>query len=162
MNRNHITVFCILLTVFIFSGCATFPRYQRVTDGLDRRQYQVVGRVLNSFQQPVVDCQIYLTKRWPSQKKCVLGEKQYVPGDKQHVPVAITDQNGDYSFIFERDDATEFYLFFDAGIQGYKVRYLDITHNFTSDFFQYTGNNPVIINAVLIPDRIEIQIDTQY
>lgn len=161
MNRNHITALCVLLTVLLISGCTTFPRYQRVTDGHDRNQYQVVGRVLNSFQKPVVDCQIYLTKRWPSQKKCVSGQRQrqYVPGNKQHVPVAISDQNGDYSFVFERDDATEFYLYFDAGVQGYKVRYLDITYLFTSEFFQYSGNNPVIANAVLIPDRIEIRSD---
>jgi hypothetical protein len=159
MNRNHSTVFCVLLTVFIFSGCATFPRYQRVTDGLDRRQYQVLGQVVNSFQKPVVECQIYLTKRSPS---CVLGQKQYVVGEEQYVPVAITDQNGDYSFSFELDGASEFYLYLDAGIQGYKVRYLDITHLFTSELFQYTGNNPVIVNAVLIPDRIEIRTDKQY
>ncbi len=161
MNRNHITVFCVLL-VFIFSGCATFPRYHRVTDGLDRRQYQVVGRVLSSFQKPVVECQIYLTKRWPLQKKWVSGQRQNVPGNNQYVPVAISDQNGDYSFVFELDGASKFYLYFDVGIQGYKVRYLDITHHFTSDFFQYTGNNPVIANAILIPDRIEIQSDRQF
>ena len=153
MNRNHITAFCVLLTVLLISGCTTFPRYQRVTDGHDRKQYQVVGQVLNSFQKPVVDCQIYLTKRWPSPKKGVSGQKQ-------HVPVAISDQNGDYSFVFERDDATEFYLYFDAGVQGYKVRYLDITYLFTSELFQYSGNNPVVANAVLIPDRIEIRTDT--
>jgi len=155
MNRNYIPVCCALLIVFIVSGCATFPRYQRVTDGLDRKQYQVVGRVLNSFQKPVVDCQIYLTKRWPSQKEGVSGQKQ-------HVPVAISDQNGDYSFVFERDGATNFFLYFDAGVQGYKARYLDITYLFTSDLFQYTGNNPVVANAVLIPDRIEIQSDKPY
>ena len=155
MSKNHIPVFCLFFIVVFISGCATFPRYQRVTDGLDRKQYQVVGRVWNSFQKPVVDCQIYLTKGWPSHKEGVLGRKQ-------HVPVAITDQNGDYSFLFERDDSTKFYLYFDARPQGYKARYLDITHLFTSELFQYSGNNPVVANAVLLPDKIEIQSDTTY
>jgi len=155
MTKKHITVYCIFFIVLFISGCATFPRYQRVTDGLDRKQYQVVGRVLNSFQLPVEDCQIYLTKRWPSPKKGFLRQKQ-------HIPVAITDQIGDYSFIFEGDDSTEFFLYFDARVQGYKARYIDITHLFTSELFQYSGNNPVVVDAVLIPDKIEIQSDTSY
>ncbi len=155
MNRNHIPVYWVLFIVLFVGGCSTFPRYQRVTDGLDRKQYQVVGRVLNSFQMPVTDCQIYLTKRWPSHKKGISGEKQ-------HVPVAVTSQTGDYSFMFERDDATKFALYFDARPQGYKARYLDITYLFESDLFQYTGNNPVIVNAVLIPDRLEVQSDSSF
>ena len=138
--------------ILLISGCATTPGYQRVTDGNDRKQYQVVGRVLDSFQKPVVDCQIYMTKSWPSQK-------EEVPGQKQHVPVAITDYNGDYSFLFELDDATKFYLYFDARVQGYQARYLDITYMFTSELWQYSGTNPVIANAVLIPDKIMIEND---
>lgn len=153
MNRKHVLGCCLLVIVLLAFGCTSFPRYQRVTDGFDRKQYQVVGRVLNNLQRPVVNCQIYLTKRWPSQKEGVLGQKQ-------HLPVAMTDTNGDYSFLFELDDATEFFLYFDARGQGYKARYIDITHLFTSELFQYTGNNPVVANAILIPDKIEIQSDT--
>jgi len=152
MSKNHILVSYVLFMVLIIGGCATSPRYQRVTDGVDRKQYQVAGRVLNSFQKPVVDCQIYLTKSWPSQKENVAGQKQ-------HVPVAVTDYDGNYSFMFELDDATKFYLYFDARVQGYQARYLDITYMFTSDLFQYSGNNPVIANAVLIPDKIMIEND---
>ena len=152
MNKYHIPLCCLLFMILVVSGCSTFPRYQRVTDGLDRKQYQVAGRVLNSFQKPVTGCQIYLTKNWPSRKKDI-------PGQKQHIPVAITDYNGDYSFIFELDDATKFYLYFDARVDGYQARYLDITSLFTSDIFQYSGNNPVIANAVLLPDKIMIEND---
>ena len=93
MNRNYIPVYCVLFFVIFVGGCSTIPNYQGVTDGLDRKQYQVVGRVLNSFNKPVVNCQIYLTKRWPSPKKNISGEKQ-------HVPVAISNESGDYSFLF--------------------------------------------------------------
>ena len=105
MNRNHILVCYIILVLLFMSGCGTIPRYRQVNDGVDRKQYQVVGRVLNSFQKPVVDCQIYMTKNWASNKKDI-------PGQKQHVPVAITDYNGDYSFLFELDDATKFLSLF--------------------------------------------------
>ncbi len=152
MNRNHILVCYIILVLLFMSGCGTIPRYRQVNDGVDRKQYQVVGRVLNSFQKPVVDCQIYMTKNWSSNKKDI-------PGQKQHVPVAVTDYNGDYSFLFELDDATKFYLYFDARLQGYQARYLDITHLFTSELWQYSGTNPVVANAILIPDKIMIEND---
>lgn len=155
MNRNHIFGYCILIIIVFTSGCSTFPRYQRVTDGLDRKQYHVSGRVLNSFQNSVVGCQIYLTKRWPSYK-------EGITGNKQHIPVAITAQSGDYAFSFELDGATEFYIYFDARDQGYKARYVDATHHFTSELFQYSGKNPVFVNAILIPDKIEVQSDRTF
>lgn len=155
MNRHYTPVYLILFVMLFVSGCSTFPRYQRVTDGLDRKQYQVVGRVLNSFQKPVVGCQIYLTKHWPSHKDGVFGEKQ-------HLPVAVTSESGDYSFVFERDDATGFDVYFDARDQGYKARYLNITRQFESELFQYTGNNPVIVNAILIPDRLEVKSERNF
>ncbi len=150
MIKNHFLEYCLLFVVLLTFGCSGFPRYQRVTDGHDRKQYQVAGRVLNNFQQPVVGCQVYLTKHWPSPKEGIISKKQ-------HVPVAITDSAGNYSFIFELDDASNFYLYFDAKVQGYKTRYIDITRLFTSELFQYTGNNPVIANAILIPDKIEVK-----
>jgi len=151
MTKNQFFVYLVLVgVVFTFVGCTSFPRYQLITDGHDRKQYQVAGRVLNNFQQPVVGCQVYLTKRWPSPKEGILAKRQ-------HIPVAITDNAGNYSFLFEADDATEFFLYFDAKVQGYKPRYMDITHLFQSDLFQYTGTNPVITNTILIPDKIEIE-----
>ncbi len=152
MNRNYLPVCCTLLMILLLSSCGTTPGYRRVTDGVDRKNYQVVGRVLDSFQRPVTGCQIYLTKNWPSQNKDI-------PGFNQNVPVAIADYNGDYSFIFELDDATKFYLYFDARDQGFQARYLDITYLFTSDFWQYGGTNPVVANAVLIPNKIAIEND---
>lgn len=152
MNRNYIPVCCALFLILLISSCATTPGYRRITDGVDRKRYQVVGRVLDSFQRPVTGCQIYLTKNWPSQK-------EDMPGLNQNVPVAITSYNGDYSFTFELEDATKFYLYFDARSQGFEARYLDITYLFTSDFWQYGGTNPVIANAVLIPNNIAIEND---
>ena len=52
-----------------------------------------------------------------------------------------------------------FYLYFDARLQGYQARYLDITHLFTSELWQYSGTNPVVANAILIPDKIMIEND---
>ena len=85
-----------------------------------------------------------------------------ISGEKQHVPVAISNESGDYSFLFELDGAIEFALYFDAREQGYKARYLDISYLLESELFQYSGNNPVIANAILIPDRIEVQTEASF
>ncbi len=123
-----------------------------MTDSGDRKQYFVVGRVLNSFHKPVSGCQIYLSKGTPPLQKDV-------PLSEQHIPVAVTDAGGDYSFVFELGQATVFYLYFDAREQGYQARWIDITNMFTSHIWQYTGTNPVVVNAVLIPEDIAIESD---
>lgn len=154
MIRFNTSFCCILFLIVFIGGCATIPRYQHVTESGDRNQYQVVGRVLNSFQKPVAGCQIYLTTRWPSYQK-------EVPPYKQNIPVAVADVSGNYSFIFELNGATEFHLYFDARPQGYQARWIDITNLFTSDLFQYGVNNPVFANAILIPENIAVESDSE-
>jgi hypothetical protein len=152
MTRNANYVYCLLFLIFFSGGCTSIPRYQLVTDSGDREQYQVVGRVLSSFHKPVSECQIYLTRRWPTLKRGL-------PSHVQYLPVAVTDTQGNYSFNFELEEATEFYLYFDARLQGYQARSIDITDLFTSHMWQYTGNNPVVANAILIPENIAIERD---
>ena len=138
---------CLLFLVVLFAGgCTDFPRYRTVHDGPDRKVYTVTGRVLNTFQKPVVNCQIYLTRTWPSHEPNIISRSE-------NIPVAITNTTGDYSFVFEREGATRLQLYFDARDQGYKARYIDISALFESRLFQYTGNNPVVANAVLLPSR---------
>ncbi len=143
MKTNWITG-CLLSLILFVAGCTEFPRYATLHDGLDRKEYTVAGRVLDSFQKPVVNCQIYLTRTWPSHDANILSRSE-------NIPVAITDSAGNYSFVFEPEGATRFSLYFDARDQGYRARYIDISSLFESRLFQYTGTNPVIANAVLLP-----------
>lgn len=136
----------LLLAIFLVSGCVHLPTYRTVTDDEPARIYRVTGRVRNTFERPVANCQVYLTRTWPSANPNILSRQE-------NIPVATTDVDGDYSFVFERQGATVFHLYFDARESGYKDRYLDITPLLTSRLFQYSGNNPVIANVILLPEN---------
>lgn len=109
-------------------------RYRTVTDGVDKKQYVVAGKVTDSGNRPIENCGVFLSKQTP---------------DMEPIPVGVTDRGGNYNLIFELEGATQFWLHFDARNQGYPIRYENISHLLESSLFQYTGNNPVIVNVVI-------------
>lgn len=135
--RNGIVTFialgCLCLTM---SGCSGFWNYTSIGD---TKQYYVVGRVVDAFEQPVEDCEIYLAQ-------FALGFLNR-PGDI--TPVAITDQAGNYHFTFQRKNFSDLCLLFDAEDRGYALKQIDFSNLLESQLFQYTGNNPLIVNALL-------------
>jgi hypothetical protein len=104
-----------------------------VTDGLNNKEYIVAGRVTDSGNRPIENCKVFL----------------YKSGDLEPIPVGVTDVGGNYNLIFERNGALAFWLHFDARDQGYPIRYENFSHLLESNLFQYTGNNPVIVNVVI-------------
>ncbi|RZB36052.1 MAG: hypothetical protein SRB2_02557 [Desulfobacteraceae bacterium Eth-SRB2] len=108
--------------------------YRTVTDGVDKKEYIVVGKVTDSGNRPIENCRVFLSKVKP---------------DMEPIPVGVTDRGGNYNLVFELEGATEFWLHFDARDQGYPIRYENFSHLLESSLFQYTGNNPVIVNVVI-------------
>ncbi|MBW2368689.1 MAG: hypothetical protein JRH15_12475 [Deltaproteobacteria bacterium] len=116
-------------------GCAYESlRYRTVTDGVDHKEYMVLGRVTDSMEQPVGNCKVFL------------GRKK---GDMDPTLVGMTDYAGNYHLKFELAGDTKFWLHFDARDQGYPIRYEYISKKLASKLFQYTGNNPVIVNVIM-------------
>lgn len=142
MKRAVASVIFLITTLVFLTSCTSFPRYQRVTDGIDRKIYLVVGRVMDPFQRPVKNCAVSLTK--------VRSEASEPPFET--IPVATTDIGGNYSFYFELSGATDFWLYFNASDQGLLSRYVYFTYLLESTMFQYTGNNPVIVNVVMLAE----------
>ena len=135
----------LLVAVLWISGCAGFGK---VTDTGDPKVYYLVGRVQDSFELPVEDCQIYLTKLRPGS---VSGR-----GLVERMPVALTDRSGNYHFAFEIGDSadsiaqfSDFWVHFDATDQGYLPRRVYLAPLLESSLFQYTGNNPLIVNVIM-------------
>jgi hypothetical protein len=108
--------------------------YRTVTDGVDKKVYLVAGRVTDSCSRPIEHCRVYLSKNI---------------GNMGPIFVGLTDGGGNYNVSFELDGATQFWLQFDARAQGYPLRCEDFSHLLESRLFQYTGNNPVILNVIM-------------
>lgn len=135
-NTTKWILFLSLLGMFTLAGCAyESVMYRTVNDGVDKKEYTVVGRVMNGAQQPIANCKIFLSK-----------EKG---GSVEMIPIGATDFAGNYQLMFELSGKTQFWLHFDARDQGYPVRYESISHLLESRLFQYSGNNPIVVNVVI-------------
>ncbi len=129
-------VIFLILGIIGLTGCAYESlMYRTANDGVDKKEYLVVGRVTDPGEQPIEKCRIFLAK-----------EKT---GDVEAIPVGVTDVAGNYHLKFELSGVTKFWLYFDARDQGYPIRYESISHLMESSLFQYTGNNPIIVNVVI-------------
>ena len=137
MKRINLTIF--LLVVLFLSGCTG---YKNATDISKRQVYSVFGRVQDSFHNPIHDCEIFLIK--------VKRGTQVSQGVVEMLPVAVTDISGNYHFAFELDGFSEFWIYFDAEKQDFIKRYVSLSEYLESNLFQYTGNSPVIVNALLL------------
>ncbi len=129
----------LLLTTVALSGCffTDFPMYRMATDGSDKKVYYVVGRVMDSHARPIENCRVFLT---------IYG----LDCSKQTIPPAITDVTGTYQIAFElRRCYYDYRLTFEAIDQGYPIRHESISHLMESPLFQYTGNNPLVMDVVL-------------
>ena len=135
-QTRWIVLFLLIGSVIYLTGCAyESVMYRTVTDGVDKKEYFVVGRVTDGGENPIENCKIFLSK----QNK----------GSVEVIPVGVTDGTGNYHLKFELSGMTEFWLHFDARDQGYPIRYESISHLLESSLFQYTGNNPIIVNVVM-------------
>jgi hypothetical protein len=134
MGTIKIWLVCSIIGLIGLSGC-TYESltYRTVTDGLNNKEYIVAGRVTDSGNRPIENCKVFL----------------YKAGDLEPIPVGVTDVGGNYNLIFQRNGALGFWLHFDARDQGYPIRYENFSHLLESNLFQYTGNNPVIVNVVI-------------
>jgi len=139
MKRAVAKVVLMFAILFLLANCASFPHYRQVTDGTDRKTYLVAGRITDSFQKPIANCAIFLTRVKYSKTEQIFDT----------IRVATSDAAGNYSFNFELADTADFWLYFDAKDTQLEARYVYITHLFESTMFQYTGNNPVIVNIVM-------------
>lgn len=138
-------VVLVFVAVCLVSACSPPPRtsmpmFSTVHDGIERKSYLVVGRIVNNFNQPVSGCDIYLVNKNGWFWNFALNNTS---------AVAVTDAGGNFSFTFEPDGGREFHLYVDARDQGYQARLVDFGYLMKSSGFQYTGNSPVIVNAVL-------------
>jgi hypothetical protein len=151
-------LFSIALMIGL-AGC--FPEsfnYRTVTDGLDKKEYIVVGRVRDSGNRPIANCRVFLTRQKPVMEPQFRTNNETMNvkvsparqnAEMEPIPVALTDHGGNYNLIFELAGATQFWLHFDARDQGYPIRYENFSHLLESSLFQYTGNNPVIVNVII-------------
>lgn len=142
MKRALSSGIFLITTLLFLTNCTSFPRYQRVTDGIDRKVYLVAGRVTDSQQRPVKNCAVFLTK-----VRTGASEQPF-----EIIPVGTTDIAGNYSFYFELSGATDFWLYFNAQDQQLLSRYVYFTYLLESTMFQYTGNNPVVVDVVMLPE----------
>lgn len=157
--NKKLTIFSIVILIGL-NGCLYESlTYRRVTDGIDKKEYIVVGRVRDSGNRPIENCRVFLTKQKAMEiehqiavnSETMTAESSLSPQKRklEPIPVAVTDRNGNYNLIFELGGATQFWLHFDARDQGYPIRYENFSHLLESSLFQYTGNNPVIVNVIM-------------
>ena len=130
-------VFFLLSMMICAAGCAyESVMYRKVTDGVDKKEYMVVGRVTNAAEEPIENCRIFISK-------------ERKEGDVEVIPAGTTDYAGNYHLMFELSGVSRFWLHFDARDQGYPIRFESISHLLESKLFQYSGNNPIIVNVVI-------------
>ena len=139
MNNIPWRLLGLLLIAVTLTGCYfnDFPMYRMATDGRDKKVYFLVGRVMDSHARPIQDCRVFLS---------IYGLDCTV----EHIPPAVTDATGMYQFAFDLKRCYyDYELTFNAVDQGYSIRHESISHLLESTLFQYTGNNPVVMNVVL-------------
>lgn len=135
-NTRKWKILLFILGMVGLTGCAyESVMYRMVNDGVDKKEYYVVGRVTDAGEQPIENCRVFLSK----QKN----------GSVEVIPAGVTDVAGNYHLVFELSGVTKFWLHFDARDQGYPVRYESISHLLESRLFQYSGNSPIIVNVVI-------------
>ena len=129
-----ITGFTVVLALglFMFSGSTSDAAVQ---PGI----YHFYGRVMNQTDKPVGNCNVLLVKRLAQAEKKQTEETQTV--------VAVTDLDGNYSFIFEPSSANDFWVFFMA--DGYKTRSVGLNKLMKSRFFKRPNKSPIKIDVVL-------------
>jgi hypothetical protein len=142
MMHNKWRLWGMLLVLTVLSSCAfEYPMYRMATDGVDKKEYLVVGRVLDSHALPVKGCRVSLTI---SGLDCTV----------QRISPAVTDATGTYQIAFELKKCYyDYRLTFEALDQGYATREESISHLLESTLFQYTGTNPVVANVVMNKSR---------
>ena len=144
MNRKKnmlITGFAVVmlaLTLFMFSDSTSNAA---VEPGI----YHFYGRVLNQTDKPVGNCNVVLIKGQAQAKEKQAEEMQVTVTDE--TVVAVTDLDGNYSFIFEPGSANNFWVFFMA--DGYKTRSVEINSLMRSRFFQTVNKSPLKLDVVL-------------
>ena len=122
----------LALGLFMFSGSTSDAAVQ---PGI----YHFYGRVMNQADKPVGNCNVLLVKRLAQAEKKQTEEMQTV--------VAVTDLDGNYSFIFEPSSANDFWVFFMA--DGYKTRSVGLNKLMKSRFFKRPNKSPIKIDVVL-------------
>ena len=122
----------LALSLFMFSGSTSDAA---VEPGI----YHFYGRVMNQADKPVGNCNVLLVKRLAQAEKKQTEETQTV--------VAVTDLDGNYSFIFEPSSANDFWVFFMA--DGYKTRSVGLNKLMKSRFFKRPNKSPIKIDVVL-------------
>lgn len=157
VKYNKWFIFSIVLMIGLFGCIHESLNYRTVTDGVDKKEYIVVGRVTDSGNRPIANCRVFLSKqKLITESQCCLDNhtmrsEVYVTRKAvmEPIPVTVTDHGGNYNLIFELRGSTQFWLHFDARDQGYPIRYENFSHLLESSLFQYTGNNPVIVNVIM-------------
>ena len=122
----------LALGLFMFSGSTSDAAVQ---PGI----YHFYGRVMNQADKPVGNCNVLLVKRLAQAEKKQTEETQTV--------VAVTDLDGNYSFIFEPSSANDFWVFFMT--DGYKTRSVGLNKLMKSRFFKRPNKSPIKIDVVL-------------
>ena len=122
----------LALSLFMFSGSTSDAA---VEPGI----YHFYGRVMNQADKPVGNCNVLLVKRLAQAEKKQTEETQTV--------VAVTDLDGNYSFIFEPSSANDFWVFFMT--DGYKTRSVGLNKLMKSRFFKRPNKSPIKIDVVL-------------
>jgi hypothetical protein len=128
----------VLVVMTVLCGCSfEYPMYRMATDGVDKKEYLVVGRVTDSHAIPIKGCRVSLV---------ICGLDCTI----QRTSAVVTDADGNYQIAFELKRCYyDYRLIFDARDQGYGVREESMAHLLESTLFQYTGNNPVMMNVVM-------------
>ena len=128
----------LALGLFMFSGSTSDAAVQL---GI----YHFYGRVMNQADKPVGNCNVLLVKRLAQAEKKQTEETQTVVTDE--TVVAVTDLDGNYSFIFEPSSANDFWVFFMT--DGYKTRSVGLNKLMKSRFFKRPNKSPIKIDVVL-------------
>ena len=135
--------------------------------------YHFFGRVMNQQDKPVADTSVILIKRVASEKEqqdsgqpetaaeqqpgqpqetsdqeaaeSSADEKQYeITSEEQ---VAVTDNDGNYAFVFEPLTAENFWVLFIA--EGYRTRSVELDRLMRSRFWSKPNKSPIKLDVVL-------------
>lgn len=138
------TVIILIMLSFVLSsaGCAT---HQQASE---EGTYVVFGRVMDQEQKPVAGCKVVLVKRKLEFRNMrALAVNIDTVDTLGEYAVAKTDQTGDYSLFFQKLEANNLWLNYQA--KGYVSRLVEIDDEMRGRLFADPGNSPLRVSVVL-------------
>jgi len=156
MQKKLTAVLLVSFLAITVSGCSSsgpscklmafWPQMPSIANTCPHeRQYVVCGRVVDNQANPIEHCNVVLIKRKYGYGPC--GSKE--GATLAEFPVAMTDQTGDYSLVFEPLEANDIWLYFDASEKGYNPQFVELNHLMGPTIFQSPGNSPLVLDMTL-------------